>query len=137
MSRVACGILIVLGAGHLTLLALTSGASVVGWAERGLWAAVPLVLGDAGEQSTDALVNEVTFWAGPGSFAVPQVLLGFLIWHLADRGAPVPAWLCWGLILWSALAGVLLVPSPFLLGAVAGILLLVVRRGAVDARPNR
>jgi hypothetical protein len=113
-----------LGAGHLSLLTLISWGNVSGWLDRGLWAAVPLDLSDSGGD----LRNEVTFWAGPGSFAVPQVLLGCLIWHLAGRGVAVPAWLGWAVAVWSALGGVLLVPSPYFAGVVAGALIIVAAR---------
>ncbi|NUR83529.1 MAG: hypothetical protein HOY71_05510 [Nonomuraea sp.] len=119
--------MVVLGAGHLTLLTLTSWANVTGWAGRGLWAAVPLVLGET-RPSVASLRNEVTFWGGPGSFAVPLILLGCLIWHLAGRGVRVPAWVGWGVAGWCLVGGVLLVPSPYFAGTVAGVLVVVAER---------
>ena len=47
MLRWASGIMLVLGAGHLSLLALLTWENVSGWADRGLWAAVPLLDGGA------------------------------------------------------------------------------------------
>ena len=130
LLRWASGIMIFLGAGHLSLLTLIFWAEVSGWVDRGLWAAVPLDLsGDGGDLS-----NEVVFWAGPGSFAVPLVLLGCLVWHLAGRGVAVPAWVGWAVAAWSALGGVLLVPSPYFAGVVAGVLVVVAaRNGATIA----
>jgi hypothetical protein len=124
LLRWAGGIMIVLGAGHLSLLTLVSWANVSGWFDRGLWAAVPLDLSDSGGD----LRNEVTFWAGPGSFAVPLVVLGCLVRHLAGRGVAVPAWVGWAVAVWSALGGVLLVPSPYFAGVVAGVLVISAAR---------
>ncbi|WP_440101993.1 hypothetical protein [Streptosporangium sp. H16] len=129
LLRWASGIMLVLGAGHLSLLALFAREDVTGWAGRGMWAAVPLVLTDGGAGKTaESLRNEVTFWAGPGSFAVPLVLLGCLTWHLAGRGVAVPAGIGWGLAAWCALGGVLLVPSPFFAGTIAGALVILAAR---------
>ncbi|MFE3458255.1 DUF6463 family protein [Nocardiopsis aegyptia] len=127
LLRWASGIMIVLGTGHLSLLAVFSWTDIAGWADRGVWAAVPLDLAGA-EVTPAALQNALTFWAGPGSFAVPLILLGCLTWHLAGRGVPVPAWLGWGLAVWCLVGGVLLVPSPYFAGAVAGVLVVLAKR---------
>ncbi|MFE3453914.1 DUF6463 family protein [Nonomuraea sp. NPDC059194] len=129
LLRWASGIMIVLGSGHLFLLALTAWQDITGWVRRGMWAAVPLALGDGGAvQTVESLQNKVTFWGGPGSFAVPLILLGCLTWHLAGRGVAVPAGIGWGVAAWCALGGVLLVPSPFFAGVVAGALIIVAAR---------
>ncbi|MBF6191869.1 DUF6463 family protein [Nocardia implantans] len=134
LLRWSGAILLVLGAGHLILLALSSWGNITGWAERGIWAAVPLTLGDEDiVQTAESLENKLTFWAGPGSFAVPLMLLGLLIWHLAGRGVAVPAVIGWGLAAWCLLGGVLLVPSPFFVGIVSGALVIVAARK--DDRP--
>ncbi len=125
MLRWAGGIMLVLGTGHLLLLALAAWQEITGWVDEGLWAAVPLTLAGAESASTvESLENKVTFWAGPGSFAVPLILLGLLIWHLAGRGVAVPAWLGWSLAVWCVLGGVLLVPSPYFVGVIAGVLII-------------
>jgi hypothetical protein len=125
--------MIVLGTGHLCLLALTAWSGVAGWVDRGMWAAVPLALAGESGRTVDALQNKVTFWAGPASFAVPLILLGCLIWHLAGRAVAVPAALGWAQAAWCLLGGVLLVPSPFFAGTVAGMLIVVAARK--DAPP--
>ncbi|GAA4973791.1 hypothetical protein HD597_005179 [Nonomuraea thailandensis] len=125
LLRWSAGIMLVLGAGHLSLLTVISRDDVAGWADRGLWAAVPLFPGEGGN-----LDNQVAFWAGPGSFAVPLVLLGCLVWHLAGRGVAVPAGIGWGLAAWCLVGGVLLVPSPYFAGTVAGALIIVADRRA-------
>jgi hypothetical protein len=126
LLRWAAGIMLVLGIGHLALLTFISRDDVAGWADRGLWAAVPLFSGGRN------LENQVAFWAGPGSFAMPLILLGCLVWHLAGRGVAVPAGIGWGLAVWCLVGGVLLVPSPYFAGAVAGALVIVAGR-----RPSR
>lgn len=118
-----------LGVGHLSLATISGMADIRGWLDRGLWAAVPLGIGEAdSEQTVESLRNAVTFWAGAGSFAVPLILLGFLTWHLAGRGIALPAGVGWGLAVWCALGGVVLVPSPFVAGAVAGALVVLAAR---------
>ncbi|MGK8523905.1 DUF6463 family protein [Nocardia asteroides] len=125
----ASGIMLVLGAGHLILLALASWEEITGWVDRGLWAAVPLTLADGdAPQTAESLANKLTFWAGPGSFAVPLLLLGLLTRRLADREIAVPAGIGWGLAAWCALGGVLLVPSPFFVGVVPGALIVLAAR---------
>lgn len=126
LLRWASGIMIALGLGHLSLLALTAWEYITGWWDRGAWAAVPLL--DNGIQTVASLQNKVTFWAGPGGFAVPLLLLGCLTWHLAGREVAVPAWIGWGVTAWCVLGGVLLVPSPFFAGAVAGVLIILAAR---------
>ncbi|MFD3357012.1 DUF6463 family protein [Streptomyces fradiae] len=132
LLRWASGIMCVLGAGHLALLALLARDDVAGWADRGVWAAVPLLDGGSGP-TLGSLRNEIAFWAGPGSFSVPLVLLGCLVWHLAGRGVAVPAWTGWALAAWCLVGGVLLVPSPFFAGTVAGLLVVAAARRRVTA----
>jgi uncharacterized protein DUF6463 len=133
LTRWASGIMIGLGAGHLTLSVLLSRKELAGWVEHGLWAAVPLRPGDP---SLEALRTQSVFWAGAGSFAVPLALLGGLAWHLAGRGVTVPAGFGWAVAAWCAVGGVLLVPSPYFLGVVAGALLIAAARpAAADLMP--
>jgi hypothetical protein len=125
--RWAGGIMLALGAGHLALATAISWDSVAGWVDRGLWAAVPL-LPNADDPTVETVRNSAAFWAGPGSFAVPLILLGGLTWHLARRGVPVPAGIGWGLAAWCLLGGILLVPSPYFAGVVAGALIILAAR---------
>ncbi|MGY1897046.1 DUF6463 family protein [Nocardia gipuzkoensis] len=122
LLRWASGIMLVLGTGHLLLLALASWEEITAWVDRGMWAAVPLER--SGAETVESLRNKLTFWAGPGSFAVPLILLGLLIRHLAGRGVAVPAWIGWGLAVWCLLGGILLVPSPYFVGVIAGVLVI-------------
>ncbi|MEU6988245.1 DUF6463 family protein [Streptomyces sp. NPDC046324] len=126
LLRWAGGIMIALGAGHLTILTFTAWEDVAGWVEQGVWAAVPLSPGSV--DTVPGLENKLAFWGGPGSFAAPMALLGYLIRHLAGRGVTVPAGIGWGVAIWCALGGVLLVPSPFLAGVVPGLLIVLAAR---------
>lgn len=123
LLRWASGILIALGLGHLAVVALTAGQHFGAWVDRGLWASVPFM-----DQEAASAQDTVTFWAGPGGFAVPQILLGCLVWHLARRGSPVPAGIGWVLAAWGLLDGVLLGPSPFFACLVPGTLIVLAGR---------
>ncbi|WP_454194498.1 DUF6463 family protein [Nocardia sp. Marseille-Q1738] len=127
LLRWASGIMLVLGTGHLILLVLAAWDEITGWVDLGIWAAVPLMDGNA-VQTVESLQSKVTFWGGPGSFAVPLILLGFLTRHLAGRGVGVPAGIGWGIAAWCALGGVLLVPSPFFVGIIPGVLIVLAAR---------
>lgn len=133
--------MIALGTGHLILVVLAGRENIGDWVDRGLWAAVPF-LGQGGPPTVESLGSAVTFWAGPGGFALPLILLGRLIWHLGERGVTVPAGIGWGLTAWCVLDGVLLGPSPFFAMIVPGVLLvLAARKGnapvkVTDAVPN-
>lgn len=128
LLRWAGGIMIVLGVGHLGLLLVFSGEDVAGWVDRGVWAAVPLQVSASDAPTVESLTNATAFWAGPGSFAVPLALLGCLVWWLAGRAVAVPAWLGWGIVVWTAIGGIVLVPSPFFAGTIAGVLIVVAAR---------
>ncbi|MFF8609681.1 DUF6463 family protein [Streptomyces sp. NPDC015346] len=131
LLRWASGIMITLGTGHLSLMAVFAWDDVAKWVDRGLWAAVPLARAGAdgpADPAGEVLQNQVTFWAGPGSFAVPLILLGCLTWHLAGRAVAVPAGIGWGLAVWCFVGGVLLVPSPYFVGVVAGVLVILAAR---------
>jgi hypothetical protein len=127
LLRWASGIMLVLGAGHLSLAALIARENVARWVDEGMWAAVPLTFPDGGA-TAESLQNKAAFWAGPGSFSVPLILLGCLVWHLAGRGVAVPAAIGWGLAAWCLLGGVLLVPSPFFAGIVSGLFIVLAAR---------
>ncbi|GII62697.1 hypothetical protein Skr01_27820 [Sphaerisporangium krabiense] len=127
----ASGIMVVLGTGHLALASLLTRQQITGWAERGLWATVPLLPTKEGAvQAVESLQSKAAFWGGPGCFSVPLILLGCLIWHLAGRGTALPARIGWALAAWGAVGGVLLVPSPFFALTASGVLIILAARSA-------
>ncbi|MCX5192543.1 DUF6463 family protein [Streptomyces sp. NBC_00249] len=69
------------------------------------------------------------FWALPGSFAVPLVLLGLLLVRMARTGQEVPGYVPWTLGAWVLLCAAVLEPSGFPLGIVPVGLLLAARYG--------
>lgn len=133
LQTTAAAILMVLGAGHLALLVLFDGPAMQRWFDHGLWAAVPLELGPEPELSVEALTNTTVFWSGVGGFAFPTFVLGAVLWSLARRGITPGAWVGYLLTAWWAIFAVLLVPSPAILGVVAGLLLIVAARRATSA----
>ncbi|WP_328923693.1 DUF6463 family protein [Streptomyces sp. NBC_00190] len=139
LLRWASGIMLLLGTGHLVLLTVFSWADVTGWVDRGVWAAVPLELagGNGADPTVESLQSHVAFWAGPGSFAVPLILLGCLIRHLAGRGVAVPAGIGWGIAAWCFVGGVLLVPSPYFVGMISGALVILAARRDARSRASR
>ena len=128
LLQTASGILVFLGTGHLVLASVITSETLTNWVDNGVWAAVPL-LGSFTEPG--AARNALAFWGGPGSFAVPLAILGLLVWHLASRSIPVPAFVGWIIALWCLAGALILVPSPFILGAAAGVLVVMA------ARPSR
>lgn len=124
LLRIAGAILVALGAGHLALAVVLTRATLLGWVADGMWAAVPLLPGAPPAGARDALA----FWGGPGGFAVPLVTLGLLLRHLAGRGVRVPAFVGWIVAVWCLVGAVVLVPSPFVAGAVAGTMVVLAAR---------
>lgn len=134
-ARVAAGTLVTLGTGHLVIVSAVGRDRLAAWVDAGLWAAVPLFPG--ARPSAATLNDQVAFWSGVGSFAVPLVVLGVLVWWLAGRGIVPPAAVGWSLVVWFALGAVLLVPSPMIVGALAGALLVVTDRLSRPRSPAR
>ncbi|QJW35889.1 DUF6463 family protein [Cellulosimicrobium protaetiae] len=125
-ARVAAGTLVALGSGHLAVVTTVGRDRLAAWADSGLWAAVPLFPGP--DPSATTLQDQAAFWSGVGSFAVPLVALGGLVWWLAGKGTIPPTPLGWALVAWFAVGAIVLVPSPMILGALAGALLVVAAR---------
>ncbi len=122
-----------LGVGHVVTVAIVTREAIASWFTTGLWSAVPLGVTGA---SAEVLSRTVAFWAGPASFAVPLFMLGLLFVRLAGQGVRVPAVIGWVLAIWCLVCAVILSPSPFYLGIVAGVLVIVAasrRRAAVAA----
>ncbi|MBY3217744.1 hypothetical protein HFO21_25860 [Rhizobium laguerreae] len=128
LQRIGAVLLTALGVGHLILITIFQGSKMLDWVTQGLWAAVPLKIGM--QPTVEASQNAVVFWASVGSFAIPSILLGVLQWTLAGRGIAPGVWLGWAVTVWFAMLTLLLVPSPGILGVIAGIFFLVAARRA-------
>ena len=124
-----------LGVGHVVTVAIVTREAIASWFAQGLWSSVPIGVTGAPAEALSGS-GAVAFWAGPASFAVPLFLLGLLFWRLAGQGVRVPAVIGWVLAIWCLVCAVILSPSPFYLGIVAGVLVIVAasrRRAAVAA----
>lgn len=107
-----------IGCLHTALFGVESRSRWGGWLSGELRGADP-----------DAHAETVRlFWALPGGFVVPLVLLGLLLSRMARTGQEVPRYVGWALGGWVVLAGWILGPSGFPLGLVpAGLLILASR----------
>ncbi|PSL01022.1 hypothetical protein CLV63_101501 [Murinocardiopsis flavida] len=83
----------------------------------GEWLTGGLRSGTGGEESL------TVFWALPGGFVVPLVLLGLLVARMGWRGERAPAYVGWAVGGWAAACALLIGPSGFLLGFVPAVLL--------------
>lgn len=76
------------------------------------------------------------FWALPGGFALPLILLGLLISRLAHAGRALPAYAGWLFTSWVVLSAGILMPSGFLFGLIpAGMLLAAHRLNSKALQP--
>ncbi|KJY30292.1 MULTISPECIES: DUF6463 family protein [unclassified Streptomyces] len=117
MSRWAGRILVVMGVGHLVVLGVQNAEYLDEWFGGALWG-LP-----RGEFVHPGGANGA-FWIVIGSFAVPLLLLGLLVDHLARRGVAVPQSVGWGLAAWCLVGSTILQPTPLLLGLVPALLLI-------------
>jgi hypothetical protein len=129
LVRAASLIILTIGVGHLAITTVVSVPQLRAWLASGLWAAVPFL--QAGAPTVESLRSEVAYWSGLGGFAVPVILIALMLWWVDGQGLRVPAWVGWAIAGWSVIGTVLLVPSPWALGVVAGILLVIA------AQPNK
>lgn len=108
-----------IGGLHTALFAVESRSEWGGWLSGELRGADP---------DTHAETVRL-FWALPGGFAVPLILLGLLLSRMARTGQEVPRYVGWVLAGWVVLAGWILGPSGFPLGLVPAVLLILASRG--------
>ncbi|MGP4001440.1 DUF6463 family protein [Streptomyces sp. 8N706] len=122
MNLWAGRILTFLGALHLVVLGAQNTAHVDDWFNRSLW-------GLPRDEFIEPSGANGAFWITIASFAVPLLLLGTLISHLAQQGCRVPQTVGWGLAAWSVVGSVILEPTPLLLVLIpAGLLIREARR---------
>ncbi|MER5808505.1 DUF6463 family protein [Streptomyces sp. NPDC002033] len=104
-----------IGGLHAALFAVKSRSEWGGWLSGALRGADP-----------DSRAETLRlFWALPGGFAVPLILLGLLLSRMARTGQEVPRYVGWALAGWVVPAGWILEPSGFLLGLVPAVLLIL------------
>lgn len=115
----AGGLLVGLAAAHTAYFLPNTVETLGDWLTGSLWT---LDL-DAAMTHVDA-----AFWALPGGFALPLGLLGLLVRRQAREGTPPPAWLGWGVGVWSLTGSLISQPSGFPLGFVPAAMLLIAAR---------
>lgn len=114
---------VVIGVVHIAFLAVKT------WSRWGDWLGGELH-GTAAIEDPANAASLSGFWALPGSFAVPLILLGLLVTRMARTGQEIPRHLGWSLGAWVLLCAWILEPSGFLLGLVPVTLLLLARRAS-------
>lgn len=117
MSLWAGRILTLLGVLHLVALGAQNTAHVDDWFSGSLW-------GLPRDEFVEPSGANGAFWITIASFAVPLLLLGALISHLARQGSTVPQFVGWGLAAWCAVGSVILVPTPLPLALIPAALLI-------------
>ncbi|MDT3395885.1 DUF6463 family protein [Streptomyces sp. B1866] len=117
MSLWAGRSLILLSVAHLVGMGAQNTASLDEWFGGGLW-------GLSRQEFVHPDGAAGAFWLVVASFAVPLLLLGALVTHLARRGVVVPQSIGWGLAAWCAAGAAILEPAPLLLGLVPAALLI-------------
>jgi hypothetical protein len=108
-------ILLGLAALHLTITGATAAHHVPDWTTGGLWPP-PGGLGDPDP------INGA-FWMTWGNFAVPLGLVGALAVWLGRNGHTPPRFLAYTIVGWALVGAAFFEPSPFILGAIPGLML--------------
>lgn len=115
--------LIVLAVVHLLVLGIDVPAELPKWFGLNLWTLdhwQPLR-----SQPLDLALSGGVFWATAGSFAVPLLILGFLLLWLDRRGEAIPTFVGWMLAGWAALLTLLMPPSGFPVGLAIALCLAI------------
>ncbi|MER7107411.1 DUF6463 family protein [Streptomyces sp. NPDC000229] len=110
-------ILVALGALHLVVTGAQNTRYLDEWFTGALW-------GLPRDEFVHPGGAVGAFWFVLGSFAVPMLLLGVLVAHLARRRVAVPRSVGWLLGAWCLVAAAILEPTPMLLGLVPAVLLI-------------
>lgn len=126
MYRASIYGLIGLGILHMLVLGADALAAVPGWLHLDLWTFEHW--GAAVDQRQDLLLSGFAFWSTIGSFAVPAMVLGFLLLWLDRRGIVPPAFTGWVLLGWTAITTMLMLPSGFPVAVLVALGLVLGRR---------
>lgn len=105
---------------HLAFWSVATWRSWPGWISGKLW--------DVTNQSYEATKMHFHFWALPGSFMVPLLLLSLLMVRAAKHKDKLPTYIGWGLLAWVIACWLMLLPSGFVLGVIPAILLIAANR---------
>ncbi|MEV6957299.1 DUF6463 family protein [Streptomyces sp. NPDC051183] len=105
---------------HTALFAVKSRSEWTGWLSGDLRGADPATHAESAS----------LFWALPGGFVIPLLLLGLLLSHMARTDQKVPPYVGWAIAAWVLPAAWILGPSGFLLGLVPAALLILASRRA-------
>ncbi|MCT2581664.1 DUF6463 family protein [Actinophytocola gossypii] len=115
-------LIVVVSAAHLLFFLVTSLDFVPDWASGALWEATAVGEPPPAEQGA--------FFRLLGSFAVPLLLVGLLLWRSAAREQALPGYVTWTVAGWSLLCALIQPASGFPLLVVASVLLVLARRAA-------
>ncbi len=127
----AGGIMVAQGAAHGAISAVAARGQVAGWLDAVLWGTnTPRPDGSEMPQAA------AYFWSGPGSFAVPLLILGALVAYLARNDHPVPAFIGWVVGIWGVACAAIDGPAtPFTTALIpAALLVLAASRENRSAR---
>jgi hypothetical protein len=122
MIRSSGWIFVLLGIGHTLLsLALAAPSHAAAWFRGDLWRPAE------GIAAMGATMGG--YWFSVGGFGLPILAFGLTVLWMHRRGIVPPAFAGWMLLAWALVNTVILLPSPWALGAVGAVLYLVgVRR---------
>ena len=132
MYRASVYGLIAIGIIHMLVLGADAIVEVPGWLSLNLWTFEHW--GAAAGQRTELVLSGFGFWSTIGSFAIPAIVLGFLLLWLDGRGIVPPAFVGWALLGWTALSTALMLPSGFPVAVLVAAGLVLGRGKTVAAR---
>ncbi|MBA3448057.1 MAG: hypothetical protein H0T56_10700 [Pseudaminobacter sp.] len=85
-------------------------------------------------QPIDLALSGGVFWSTVGSFAIPLLVLGALIFWLDRHCQAIPPFVGWCLVAWTGLASLIMAPSGFPVAlAIAVVLAIGIQRKARSA----
>ncbi|MFG3437262.1 DUF6463 family protein [Nonomuraea sp. NPDC047897] len=113
---------VAIGLGHSAITATMTWQYWAGWLAGTL---------HGGLGSPGMLESKLAFWAMPGSFTIPLILLGLLSVGRAREGRPLPSYVGWGLLAWAGFGAYVIFPAfGFFLALVPATLFLLDGRRA-------
>lgn len=123
MTKWASISLIALGLLHLAVLGIDAFNYFGRWAQLQLWTFEHW--GPLTTQSAEMVQSNAAFWSTVGSFAVPTIVLGYVLFWLDQKNIVVPVGVGWGLLAWQMAGAAVMLPAGFILGVGVTLVLLV------------